>query len=148
MFGKIRIDPNDTLYSKIIRIGGRCYRCGRSDRQLQCAHIVGRVHKSVRWMLEPVRNAIPLCWQDHAWFDEHKIKALVFDPDKRVLDPDDESFTFLVESCGYTWDDLQKLYGLAQRSCKYGPFEKANIKRYLTAKLKEVESKQQIIGGR
>lgn len=148
MFGKIRIDPNDTLYSKIIRFSGLCARCGRAGGKLQCAHIIGRKHKTTRWMLEPVRNAVALCFACHAWLDEHKIKALVFDPSKRVLSADDEAYTFLVERCGYTWEDLQLLFVFAQRPCRYGPFEKSNVKKYLMAKLRELESKQQIIGYR
>ena len=106
----IKRDVNDDLYSKIIRHGkNRCERCLRS-RDLQCAHIMGRANKSTRWALKPVKNAVALCFSCHEWFDKHKIMACILEPKKRVFSPNDESFTFLVAQCGYTWEDLTNLY--------------------------------------
>lgn len=139
-FGKIRRDKNDTLFSEIIRYGVEsCLRCRRHGLQLQAAHIVGRTYKSTRWMLEPLRNAIPLCMPCHTWFDEHRIKAVIFDAGKRVFDQSEEGNTFLVERCGYTWEDLQKIYILAQRACRYTAFEKKQVNDYLKSYMKKLK---------
>ena len=46
------------------------------------------------------------------------MRDLIFDPEKRVFTWKDESYTFLVEKCGYTWRDLQKLYIAGQGTIK------------------------------
>lgn len=118
MFGRIKLQPNDALYSKIIRWGkNACDRCG-GNHQLQCAHIMGRAHKGTRWMLYPVRNAIALCMSCHAWFDSHKITAVIVEPEKRVFKPNEEGFTFLVKGMGYSWAQLLRLYVLSQAISK------------------------------
>ena len=80
---------------------------------------MGRGHGTTRFLLEPVRNAIPLCVSDHDWFDTHKIQALILDPEKRVLNWKDESFSFLVEKCGYSWKDLELLLVMCNRTTHY-----------------------------
>lgn len=126
-FRKVKIDSNDTLYSKIIRFGrDRCDRCD-CTKSLQCAHIVGRGHYAVRFALEPVKNAISLCSGCHDWFDSHKITAVLFDEKKRVFSARDESYTFLVSKPEYSWEKLQLLYVKGQTFfCGYS-FKKKQI---------------------
>ncbi len=140
-FRRIKVDVNDTLYSKIIRFGKeRCPRC-KNIRDLQCAHIIGRTAKSVRWQLWPKANAIPLCSTCHDWFDSHKISACIFDERKRVFNEKEEGFTFLVKCCGYSWNDLAKLYAKSQsRMNPSYDFQKKEI----TRNLREVLSKMEI----
>lgn len=135
---RIKVDPNDALYSKIIRFGHpQCARCGKIPKALQCAHIMGRARHSTRFMLRPVRNAIQLCGGPfnscHHFFDTHKMFPLLMDPAKRVFTADEESFTFLVERCGYTWEQLELLYKLRLRPAKYGRLEFLATKQALEA---------------
>lgn len=126
-FYKIKRDPNDKLYSEIIRFGKtRCERCG-CVRDLQCAHIIGRRKKSVRFLVKPKPNAIALCAVCHSWLDEHKMWALIFDENKRVFNEKEESFTFLVKCLGYTWDDLQKLYVKGNETISYNEVTRRQI---------------------
>lgn len=140
MYGKVKVNATDTLYSKIIRYGKiKCPKCTRV-KDLQCCHIVGRRNKATRWLLDPISNAVPLCSGCHDWFDSHKIKALVFDERKRVLSAEDESFTFLVKKMGYSWEDLQKLFVWADRGLPHAEFmEKEVIRPELREKLKQLE---------
>lgn len=138
-FRGIKRDVNDDLYSKIIRFGiTRCARCF-NVRDLQCAHIMSRTHKTTRHLLFPVRNAVPLCADCHSWFDQHKMFVLIFEEDKRVFKGRDESFSFLVESCGYTWNDLQKLYINARNTMTYNHHKK-EITEQLKQELKRLQS--------
>lgn len=142
MFGKIRIDANDTLYSKIIRHGRtRCMRCDQV-RELQAAHIVGRAHYSTRFMLKPVRNAVALCMACHNWFDSSKMKGLIFESRKRVFTAAEEGYTFLNVMCGYSWNDLEKLFILSQQVCAYSKSKPIYhiVKKQLTEELLRLES--------
>lgn len=56
------IKKMDVLFSKIVRSVGQCEWCGRKDGVLQCAHIIGRANKHVRFDLE---NAVCLCYRCH-----------------------------------------------------------------------------------
>lgn len=137
--GRLKRDINDDLYSKIIRLGHqRCAMCGRV-KSLECAHIMGRTHYSTRFMLKPIRNAVPLCNFCHSWFDEHKITSLLFDEKKRVLGPKEESYSWLVHAMGYSWDDLAKLYVLSKQAATYYDFRKKEITKELKATLSKLE---------
>jgi hypothetical protein len=141
-FGKVKIDANDTLYSRIIRFGHRrCPMC-RCARSLQCAHIVGRRPYSTRFLLKPKPNAIPLCMTCHDWFDTHKIKAVVFDEKKRVFKPNEESFTFLVKKMGYSWNDILIIFAKSQQPFTGYSYKKTAIKALLTAQLNSMETKR------
>lgn len=143
-FRKVKIRTNDKLYSQIIRFGkDRCDRCGLY-RPLQCAHIMSRGSESTRYLLEPVRNAVALCSTCHDWFDRNKIKALLFEPAKRVLSAADDGYTWLVEKMGYTWDQLMLLYVMAQRAETGMPksLREKHTRIELTQKLKELEDGQ------
>ena len=108
---KAKSDKNDILFSEIVRMPGKCVRCGKTS-SLTCAHIMKRRYYSTRFEF---RNAICLCLGCHSWFDTHMITDLLFSPKKRVLDAADESYTFLVEKLGYTWDELTILYAKSKQ---------------------------------
>jgi hypothetical protein len=134
-FRKIKVDPNDVLFSKIVRFGkDRCDRCDLF-RKLQCAHIFGRRYKAIRFER---RNAVALCSNCHAWFDSHKIDALIWDEKKRVLTGREEGFTWLVKARDYTWDELARLYAKGQSGMQNYAFKKIGINEQLTKKLKEL----------
>lgn len=140
--GGLKRDVNDDLFSKIIRFGQRaCAMCGRV-RDLECAHIMGRKYYATRFMFYPIKNAIPLCNFCHSWFDEHQIPTLIWMENRRVFGYKEESFTFLIEKCGYTWDQLQRLYTWAKgnTSPQHYKFEKKNITIRLRAELNRLEA--------
>ena len=92
----MKLSPLDKLFSEVIRRraiqrAGGCERCGapKSDiqkddgeiypawKQLQCAHLISRWHKSIRHDLDV---ALGLCGGCHMWIDheaEEKIALLV-----------------------------------------------------------------------
>lgn len=80
----MKIDPLDKLFSQYIRMRAiarvhGCERCGhwKEDyKQLDCAHLISRWHKSIRWDPDA---AIGLCGGCHMWIDheaEEKIQLL------------------------------------------------------------------------
>lgn len=127
----MKIDINDKLFSQYKRQNQTlCQRCMKK-LSLQCCHIFSRKYYSTRFYPD---NAIVLCYSCHKWFDTHKITALLFDESKRVLDKEDESFTFLVNYCGYTWEKLEFLYKKSQE-----PFRGYRVKKKdITDKLKKM----------
>ena len=65
----------DALFSKLIRERDqRCraagYKLGCSTL-LQCAHVVSRRYRSVRWDGD---NAVALCAAHHVWFTHHPLE--------------------------------------------------------------------------
>jgi hypothetical protein len=76
MWGKIKIDPLDSLFSRVIRLraNNKCQRCGKYKefKQLQAAHCWGRRKKSVRYDLD---NALGLCAYCHRVIDSEDPEA-------------------------------------------------------------------------
>lgn len=64
------------LHSKIVRAraDGRCERCGRSDRALECAHIVGRRFAATR---TDEHNAWALCHGCHSYLTENPFEHVL-----------------------------------------------------------------------
>jgi hypothetical protein len=64
--GRIKRDYADILFARVIkaRAGHRCEACGETSA-LECAHVVPRWHKGVRWDEE---NAFCLCHRCHVYF--------------------------------------------------------------------------------
>lgn len=92
-------------------------------------------------MLAPVRNAIPLCADcHHGWFDKRKMMDLIWNPLLRVFTAEQESFTFLVEKCGYTWGGLEILYRKHLNVMKYGTLVKAALRQELTEVLDNLKA--------
>jgi hypothetical protein len=73
---RIKIDPLDVLFSRLIRhqAKGRCQMCGKPKdfKELQTAHCWGRRKKSVRWDLD---NALALCFFCHHYIDSEDPEA-------------------------------------------------------------------------
>ena len=71
----------DKLFSLIVRASGVCaYHSAESavdpwgggcKGSLQCAHIISRSYRSVRW---DERNAMPLCAGAHVYFTHHPLE--------------------------------------------------------------------------
>ena len=74
---KIKIDPRDAVFSKLVRTRDRwrCRHCKtqyqEGDRGLQAAHIIGRRNKAVRWA--PI-NCLALCYSCHMHFTANPIE--------------------------------------------------------------------------
>jgi len=120
---KIRISKTDKLFSEyirrraIVRSGG-CERCGtwKTDyKQLQCAHLISRWHKSIRWDEEA---AIGLCGGCHLWIDHEAEEKIALC--KKFIGED-----------GYEQ--------LLSRSRAIGKPDEAMIQLYYTSKLNELE---------
>ena len=62
----------DILFSQIIRVKGRCEAKGldsiRCNGNLQCAHIIGRGNRTLRF---DEMNALCLCASHHFWYTNH-----------------------------------------------------------------------------
>ena len=76
----------DTLYSKIIRSRGGCIaaanptswgRFGCSSG-LQCAHVVSRTYRAVRWRTDDPPGAVPLCSAHHVYYTHHPLEWIDF----------------------------------------------------------------------
>jgi hypothetical protein len=63
------------LHSELVRSRGRCERCGRTDRTLQCAHIIGRRYSATR---TDETNAWCLCAGCHMRLTEHPDEHMTF----------------------------------------------------------------------
>lgn len=62
----------DRLFSLAIRYrDGKCVRCGATDR-LQCAHVIPRNYRSVRWT---PANAVTFCQSCHMWQTHHPLEG-------------------------------------------------------------------------
>jgi len=71
---KIKITPEDKKWARLVKIRDnfRCRRCGRFGKdgvgwKMESAHIMGRGHKSTKWLLE---NGICLCFKCHRFAHE------------------------------------------------------------------------------
>jgi len=71
---KIKLTTMDTKWAKLVKIRDnyRCRRCNRFGRdgvgyKMESAHIMGRGHKSTRWLLE---NGLCLCFVCHRFSHE------------------------------------------------------------------------------
>ena len=140
-FRRIKITLEDKLFSKIIRFAEtRCLRCNEV-KILYCCHIIGRGHQATRFMLKPVRNAIPLCACCHDWFDKCKDDTPLFNEEARkYFLPEKNAYAFL-NTVGYSWQDLLKLYYLGHRPItNISLIEKMEIRRQLREHLKELEN--------
>jgi hypothetical protein len=75
----MKIKPADSWFSKCVRLSANytCQKCGKvysqdEARGLDCSHIFGRRHRSVRWAKE---NAIALCVGCHRWWHENPTES-------------------------------------------------------------------------
>lgn len=69
-FGKIKIDPNDKLFSIMIRERDKkCVLCNDTMRKAECSHFWGRGNKQTRFDAE---NAEYLCFTCHCRVEGNK----------------------------------------------------------------------------
>jgi len=70
--GGIKREACDKWFSDCVRHrdGHTCLDCGKTEGQLDCAHIYGRAKKSTRWSMD---NAVTLCRGCHMRHTEHPI---------------------------------------------------------------------------
>lgn len=54
----------DTYWSKYIRSGGFCQRCGEKNKRLEMAHIISRNNQTLRYNED---NLLCLCTTCHFW---------------------------------------------------------------------------------
>ena len=131
---KFRIDKLDALFSEfirrraILRTGG-CERCLslkydiQKDngsifpawKQLDCAHLISRWHKSIRWDEDA---ALGLCGGCHLWIDHEA----------------EEKLELLKSKIGEEGYEM-----LQHRSRQIGKPDEAAIELYLQVKIQEVE---------
>lgn len=65
-----------SLHSQYVRArDGRCVRCGRTDGQLQCAHVFSRRYAATR---TDERNAACLCATCHRYLTENPYEHVLF----------------------------------------------------------------------
>jgi len=60
----------DKLFADKVKSRGRCQKCSKKEF-LQCAHIISRRYKQVRWNLN---NAMCLCRGCHLYFTHHPLE--------------------------------------------------------------------------
>ena len=78
----MKLKPADTWFSKAVRHSASwcCAKCGKQyseddARGLDCSHIFGRRHRSVRWCSD---NALALCMGCHRWWHENPTESGVW----------------------------------------------------------------------
>lgn len=54
----------DALFSKKIRSLGYCQKCKKKNVFLQCAHVISRTNRTLRW---DEKNALCFCSSCHFW---------------------------------------------------------------------------------
>lgn len=112
---KIKSDPQDTLFSKLIRErDGRCVFCGKTKEQgyvLQNSHFWGRGNKATRF--DPL-NCDTLCFKCHMENEGNK---------------QGKYRTWKLKQLGE--EEYNKLERRARATVRYGAFEKPIIKKHL-----------------
>ena len=70
----MKITPADTAFSKAIKLrdNNTCQRCGIKRDRMECSHVKGRRHRTVRWDL---LNAKTLCHSCHRWWHENPTES-------------------------------------------------------------------------
>lgn len=67
----VKRDAADIWFSKAVRArDGHCVYCGNTQTN-ECAHIIGRRNKAVRW---DMMNAVTLCHYHHRYFTENPLE--------------------------------------------------------------------------
>ena len=72
---KSEVNNLDKLWSNRVKSPGRCEYCGTTEKKLEAAHIVGRIHRTTRWGTiiagKYDSNGMCLCFSCHQAFDQH-----------------------------------------------------------------------------
>lgn len=104
---RIRIDPLDTKFSKLIRAWHPICECCNQNSSTQVHHFKGRRYQSVRYLPE---NVLALCFSCHRKFHEDPIFAVDF-MKKRLGDKYD-SFVLRANAICKRYSEGKKLLGL------------------------------------
>jgi hypothetical protein len=122
-FGKIKLDKNDILFSKMIRErDGKCVFCGKIAMQskLECSHFWGRGDKHNRFNPD---NCDTLCWYDHMQNEGNK--------QGKYRD-------FKIKQLGKkVYNEMERKH--YQETKKYGEFEKEKLHQILKEQYKNKE---------
>lgn len=118
MFGRVKIDKNDQLFSKMIRErDGKCVLCGDTQRKSECSHYWGRKDKVNRFNPQ---NADYLCFSCHLRVEGNK---------------QGEYRTYKLKQLGCeVYDEMEKNH--YQKTKKYGEFEKNKLYEILKKQYK------------
>lgn len=117
-FGKIRIDKNDQLFSRMIRERDkRCVLCGDTTRKSECSHFWGRGNKRTRF---DARNAEYLCFTCHMRVEGNKQGAY---RDYKLKQLGEQKY--------------EELRLRAMDTGKYGEYEKKTLYEYLKEDYKQ-----------
>ena len=121
---RIRIDPLDVLFSKIVRarVRGVCEYCKKNRERLECSHFHGRSKKSTRWDFQ---NVAALCFTCHQNFHAYPLDHVEWF--KKRLGPEAfDRLTLRANTPEKTDRDLIKL-GLKAEWEKMQAEEKKNV---------------------
>ena len=66
----MKISAADSHFSKAIKLRDKntCQRCGIQKDRMECSHVFGRRHRTIRW---DTLNAKTLCHACHRWWHEN-----------------------------------------------------------------------------
>ena len=67
------INKADDLWRDIVKLDGRCERCGARGGKFEAHHIMGRSRQSLKWDL---RNGVCLCFRCHYTDGMHSENAI------------------------------------------------------------------------
>ena len=70
----MKISAADSNFSKAIKLRDKntCQKCGKQSDRMECSHIHGRRHRTIRW---DALNALTKCHGCHRWWHENPTEA-------------------------------------------------------------------------
>jgi len=70
----MKISPADTAFSNCVKkaANNTCVKCGVKRDRMECSHIFGRRHRTIRWCKE---NAVCKCTTCHRWWHENPTES-------------------------------------------------------------------------
>lgn len=73
----MKISPADTAFSNCVKkaANNTCVKCGVRRDRMECSHIFGRRHRTIRWCKE---NAVCKCTTCHRWWHENPTESGVW----------------------------------------------------------------------
>lgn len=70
----MKVSAADTWFSKAVKLRDKnaCQKCGIQRDRMECSHVYGRRHRTIRWDL---LNAKTLCGGCHRWWHENPTES-------------------------------------------------------------------------
>ena len=70
----MKITAADSNFSKAIKMRDKntCQKCGKVADRMECSHVFGRRHRTIRW---DTLNAKTLCHSCHRWWHENPTES-------------------------------------------------------------------------